>query len=211
MSSKNLSIKELLERYNLKIRKSIYDWCKKGAKIELQKDENGRTYATPEQVALLDQLAEHLKKPDSTLSNFVPVSTVEVNTPVNTPINTTINNSIYSDNTEINPQINTPINTQLLAELTSIGYSLVSALRERDPLEHYSSLERAMLSNWLLTTSEVKALIGVKPKTKKGDNTFRRGNWVFVKSGKIGNQAAWAIEKTISNKEVFNSDNSTAE
>ena len=195
MSSKNLSIKELLERYNLKIRKSIYDWCKKGAKIELQKDENGRSYATPEQVAILDQLAEHLKKPDSTLSNFVPVSTVEVNTPVNTPIN----NSIYSDSSEINPQINTPINTQLLAELTSIGYSLISALRERDPLEHYSSLEQAMLSNWLLTTSEVKALIGVKPKTKKGDNTFRRGNWVFVKSGKIGNQAAWQVTKVSTN------------
>ncbi len=63
------------------------------------------------------------------------------------------------------------------------------------PLWYMNILERAFSSNWLLTTSEVKQLIGVKPRTKKGESTYRRGNWTFMKSGKIGNQTAWRVMK----------------
>ena len=58
-----------------------------------------------------------------------------------------------------------------------------------------SVLERALSSNWLLTTSEVKQLIGVKPWTKKGESTYKLRNWIFMKSGKIGNQTAWRVMK----------------
>jgi predicted flavoprotein YhiN len=73
-----MKIKQLLERYNLKTRQSIYNWCE-AMKITLEKDSQGHAYATPEQVEqLLDQLAEHLKQPGATLSSFTPMSMTTV-------------------------------------------------------------------------------------------------------------------------------------
>ena len=65
--------------------------------------------------------------------------------------------------------------------------------QQRDPLQHYAALERAIASGWLLSTSEVRSLIGTKP---TGDR-FQHGSFVFVKSGKIGNQAAWRVAKVV--------------
>lgn len=193
MDGTNLTIKQLLERYDLKQRQSIYDWCKKGAKIELQKDESGRSYATSEQVSLLDQLAEHLKKPSGTLSNFVPLSSVKIDN----LIDSKIDNLIDSKKSEVKTQT---IDSQLLVEITSaIGIAIAERLGKQltqiDPLSCHSALEKARASEWLLTTLEVKELIGVKPRTKKDNDTFKRGNWVFIKSGKIGNQTAWRVDK----------------
>lgn len=64
-----------------------------------------------------------------------------------------------------------------------------------NPLWNHSALERARIGKWLLTTSEIKELIGVKPRTKKGETIFTRGNWIFTKQGKIGNQSAWQVTK----------------
>ena len=44
---------------------------------------------------------------------------------------------------------------------------------------------------WILSSSDVEALIGVKP---KGD-IFHRCGWEFVRAGKIGNQGAWKVNK----------------
>lgn len=193
MNGTNLTIKQLLERYDLKQRQSIYDWCKKGAKIELQKDESGRSCATSEQVALLDQLAEHLKKPSGTLSNFVPLSSVKIDNSIDSLIDTKID----SKKSEIKTQT---IDSQLLVEITSrigivIADQLGKQLAQIDPLSHHVALEKARALGWLLTTLEVKELIGVKPRTKKGNDIFKRGNWIFIKSGKIGNQIAWTVNK----------------
>ena len=51
--------------------------------------------------------------------------------------------------------------------------------------------------NWELTTSEVQQLIGVKPYCKKGENTYKRGSFIFIKSGRIGNQTSWRVNKVI--------------
>ena len=58
-------------------------------------------------------------------------------------------------------------------------------------LSHWEELEKAVDKGWLLSTSEVKDLIGVKPRNW----TYRRGAFKFVKCGKIGNQSAWLVEK----------------
>ncbi len=63
------------------------------------------------------------------------------------------------------------------------------------PIEKHQWLEQAKENQWLLTTSEIKAIIGVRPKTKKNVNIFVRGNWVFLKKGKIGNEIAWMVKK----------------
>lgn len=63
----------------------------------------------------------------------------------------------------------------------------------REPLQHYAALERAIASGWLLSTAEVRSLIGIKP---QGDR-FQRGSFVFIRSGKIGAQAAWRVAKVV--------------
>jgi hypothetical protein len=65
--------------------------------------------------------------------------------------------------------------------------------QQRDPLQHYTALERAIASSWLLSTSEVRSLISTKP---RGDR-FQHGSFVFIKTGKIGAQAAWRVAKVI--------------
>ncbi len=177
-----MKIKDLLKRYNLKTRQSIYNWCN-ALNITLEKDSSGHAYATTSQIELLDQLANHLQQ-GGKLTNFTPVSNVEIDTTMDNEIDKEIDNQIEP--------VHSPIDTQLLGEIVT---AIASRLQPPDPLWYMSILERALSSNWLLTTSEVKQLIGVKPRTKKGQSTYKRGNWIFMKSGKIGNQTAWRVMK----------------
>jgi hypothetical protein len=65
--------------------------------------------------------------------------------------------------------------------------------QQREPLQHYTALERAITNSWLLSTSEVRSLISTKP---HGDR-FQHGSFVFIRSGKIGAQAAWRVAKVV--------------
>ena len=67
-----------------------------------------------------------------------------------------------------------------------------------DPLAHLEQLEKAIAHNWLLTTSEVQQLIGVKPKGER----FPRGSFTFVRTSKIGNQLAWRVVKSFDGADV---------
>ncbi len=62
------------------------------------------------------------------------------------------------------------------------------------PLAHLEQLEKAVAHEWLLTSADVKRVIGVKP---KGDS-FLRGSFTFIRSGMIGNQTAWRVVKSTS-------------
>lgn len=70
---------------------------------------------------------------------------------------------------------------------------LVKSIRPIEPLAHLKELERAAASGWLLTTAEVKQLIGVLPKGE----LFSRGSFSFQKSGKIGSSTAWRVIKVV--------------
>ncbi len=63
------------------------------------------------------------------------------------------------------------------------------------PLWHLEALEQACQAGWILTTEEVEQLIQVKPKCAAKEDHYDRGNWRFIKAGKIGTQVAWRIEK----------------
>jgi hypothetical protein len=63
-----------------------------------------------------------------------------------------------------------------------------------EPLAHWEQLEKAVTHNWLLTSADVKRVIGVKPKGEY----FPRGSFTFIRSGTIGNQTAWRVVKSTS-------------
>jgi len=89
--------------------------------------------------------------------------------------------------------------TQTLAQiadcLDQLNHTLATRLQPANPLWYMEVLERARTSDWVLTTSEVEHLIGVKPHCLEGEQAYHRGCWVFQKAGKIGTQTAWRVVK----------------
>jgi hypothetical protein len=78
-------------------------------------------------------------------------------------------------------------------DLISLIERIAAAIRPTsEPLAHLEQLEKAVANKWLLTTSEVQRVIGVKPKGER----LTRGSFTFVRSGKIGNQGAWRVVKS---------------
>jgi hypothetical protein len=99
-------------------------------------------------------------------------------------------------------QIETNLNGNIITQLAAIAESLSKLseiLAQRDklqnPLWYLDTLERAHTSNWILTTEEVEQLIGAKPECHKGENSYQRGCWNFIKVGKIGSQIGWRVMK----------------
>lgn len=90
----------------------------------------------------------------------------------------------------------TQYNLQLefINELTQI---ITRNIQFQDSLWFLQKLEEACKYQWLLTTSQIKELIGVYPKCKKGEKAYRRGSFAFFKEGKIGNQTSWKIKKIV--------------
>ncbi|MBW4619294.1 MAG: hypothetical protein KME17_08035 [Cyanosarcina radialis HA8281-LM2] len=190
-----MKIKQLLARYHLKTRQSIYNWCE-ALNISLAKDNNGHVYATPEQIEQLDRLSEHLKKSGNTMASFTPITPVEI-----AQLDASADRIIDSS---IDGVIDTLADSQWTGELVKA----IASLRPHNPLWYLKELDQARASSWLLTTAEVQQLIGVKPVTRKKDRAYRRGSWTFLKSGKIGRQTAWRV---LNNSELRNRSNGRLE
>lgn len=184
-----MNIQELCDRYDIKSRKSLYSRLD-GLEITLAKDGN-KVYATDEQVALLDQQDEHLKN-GGTIKNFVPTTQVTVDNTAQH--NKKPDKSSIVGTTQHSTQLTTQ--PQLLGDIVeAVSNAIALSMTPADPLWYLGRLEAARASGWELTTSEIQRLIGVKPSCKKGKRTFKRGSFIFVKSGKIGNQTSWKVQK----------------
>ena len=172
-----MEIKELMQRYNLNFRQSLYKRLK-SLGLSLERGDNYKVYATEEQIQLLDELDEHLKKGGS-LRSFLPTTkTVAV-----------------SDIPEEMSSDNLVVSKGEISVLESLMMALVANIRPRSPLWYHEELEKAAAGGWLLTSREVRELTGVKPKCGKGSDRFIRGCWLFVKAGKVGGAVGWRVEK----------------
>ena len=69
-----MNVKELLERYSLSSRKSLYSRLE-AAQIKLPKDDDGKAYATEQMIRQLDDLDRHIKN-GGTLKSYTPVTPV---------------------------------------------------------------------------------------------------------------------------------------
>ncbi len=184
-----MNVKELLDRYSLSSRKSLYSRLE-AAQIKLPKDDDGKAYATEQMISLLDDLDKHIKN-GGTLKNYTPV------TPVTTHPET-FDNGHSLDNTTQTTQVTTHMSREeLLGVIEVLGTAIASKLQPVDPISYNASLEKAQANNWILSTSEVQQLIGIKPSCKKGKKTFTRGCWTFIKTGKMGSQTGWRVSKVI--------------
>ncbi len=182
-----MNIQQLCERYGLKTRQSIYERINQLG-ITLAKKGN-KSYATPEQVELLDQLNEYMKV-GGTLKTFVPTiaTTPEVDT-----VSVEVDNYLDTVSPDIDSLLESPQVdglVRLIEAISAINKTSTSDSKP-DTLAHYRQLEEAIAHNWTLTTSEIEELLGVKPKGE----TFTRGCWVLSRAGTIGREVAWKVSK----------------
>ncbi|WP_249214067.1 hypothetical protein [Synechocystis sp. PCC 7338] len=164
-----LPIADLLIRYNLKTRQSLYNRINA---LGLEPTRKGnKVMFDDEAVKLLDQLDEHLAE-GGTLNNFVPSSEV-----------TTVESSIE------------PVTVE--SDLLPFDPGMVALIQlmesRRSPLDNLRDLEDAVSYGWLLTTTQIEKLLGVKPRGEQ----FDRQGFLFTRQGKAGREAQWSITKII--------------
>ena len=179
-----MNIQELCDRYSLKSRQSIYDWCK-ALNVKLSRDDDNKSYAPPELIELFDQLAEHLKE-GGTLKNFTPlVKTTTVNQPLDT-VNFPIDN--------VSQPLDTITESSHNSDLVDLVTAIASILKPQSVLSHHRELEEAAREGWVLSSSELTAL-GFRPVCKSGEDFCDRGCWRFIKAGKLGRGQGWLVDK----------------
>ena len=181
-------VKELMGRYSIG-RTALYDRFKH-ANIKPYK-EGTRSFISGEQLAELDRLNDHLAAGGS-LSDFVPTER-EQDLAILPNSSADIQRTVANDNLEALVIAVSMGVERALAE----GAAKLNASQSQspNPLWYMKELKQAAEENWLLTTAEIRELIGVKPTTRQGSDTYKRGGWLFTKAGKIGNQTAWRVSK----------------
>lgn len=151
----------------------------------------GTYYITGQQLKTLDALDHWLTEQGGKMADFDPNPTVDS---LESSGGLTRPDSVNS--TPIEYQEAQVIDSEEVEQTSPDWYELLQALAEnlqpaRSPIQNWRELEEACEKGWLLTTKQVQELAGAKPKGYQ----WQRGTFIFTKAGKIGNQAAWLVEK----------------
>ncbi len=164
-------VKDLPSRYNVG-RTALY--ARFTAALITPEKDGTRSYISGKELEELDRLDSHIKT-GGKLEDFQPANNQSL---------------VVSQESAVN---GTPTADNFNETLQLIEAIARHFQQQRDPLQHYAALERAIASGWLLSSSEVRSLISTKP---HGDR-FQHGSFVFIRSGKIGAQAAWRVAKVV--------------
>lgn len=172
------TIIEVMERLGLKSRKSIYDWAKVCGVVPQKIQGKGATsYFTDADIDAFLKVKEYLAD-GGKLDKYVITDVLEVDLS---------GGQIVENETA-------PRQLELFAELIeAVATTVTSKINNtiKSPIKHWKELLFACENELLLTTDEIKAIIGVKPKGSE----FKRGTFVFKKHGKIGRETAWQCQK----------------
>ncbi len=63
-------------------------------------------------------------------------------------------------------------------------------------LNHLRSLEEAASYHWLLSTSDLSALLKLSPRTINRQQSFERYGFTFTRAGRNGTEIAWSVNKS---------------
>ena len=182
-----LTIPDLESRYSL-ARSTVLGWIKElrdmGYPMEPDTDSERRSIYNQQHIEILDSFHAHLKIKGNKISNFP-----RIDTRLDSLAGLSSNSLDYP--AKLSSKVLSPseLSTATLIELVS---AIAQAMHPpTDPLAYLEHLERAAAHDWYLSTSEVKALIGVTPKGKR----FGRRGFVFLNSGKAGRSIEWKVTK----------------
>lgn len=162
-------------------------------KAEVLKEGN-RSYVTEDVITILDQLQEHLKLGGS-IKTFTPTVKATVHAQIDS-----VNS--HSDNLTVNSEIDSigsPLDSDVkylpldLFEFTleKVVLKVIEQIKPSNPINHWEKLDQAVEHGYILSTKEVKELLGTKPNGKE----WTRGAFKFIRWGKIGNQAGWQVTR----------------
>jgi hypothetical protein len=185
-----MNINQLCDRYSLKSRQSIYDWCK-ALNVKLSRDDDNKSYAPPELIELFDQLAEHLKGGNS-IKSFTPLVKTTVSQPLDNVSSSLDSVNFPLDN--VSRSLDTITESSHNSDLVDLVNAIAAVIKPHPGLSRHEELEKAVANGWILSTSELDS-IGFKPYCKTGEDYCDRGCWRFVKAGKIGRESAWSVQK----------------
>ncbi|NEP31750.1 hypothetical protein [Moorena sp. SIO3B2] len=192
-------IKDLQTRYNIG-RSALYERFKH-ANIKPNK-EGTRSFISGEQLEELDRLNTHLER-GGTFEDFEPLLTegFTEDSQEGISLDSSPDSSPDVHRTRFWNAEREALEVFINTIASGIERANINRMQPLSPIEYMQQLKMAAEERWLLTTSEVRELIKVKPHTRKGEDTYRRGSWVFVKSGKIGRETAWRVEQETGDRE----------
>lgn len=169
----------LLERYGLS-KSQVYARLNYLG-IELEKTEDGRSFATEEQVQRLDNLHDWLKDGDKKrfMREYRETTEVEVMSEA----------SIAATEKDFTAQGDLFIfaaNT-ILQKIQDFTISPPDK-----QIKQLKALEELVTYQWLVSTSQVEELIGIRP----SGAVFTLGSFTFVRQGRYRREASWVVVKT---------------
>lgn len=173
-----LSISELADRYSvaknqIQIRKRSL--LEKGLEIPIV-TENREGHVKDNFIPIFDAQDKWIKDGNSIKTFQLPITPEVVN---DLPNHNTVENTLQNQ-----PEIR--IATESIKE---IAIAVAQVLRSKDPLEKYEKFRWLARFEIEITTSELRGLIGIRPRGEK----ISRGNFIFFNVGKIGRENAWRI------------------
>jgi hypothetical protein len=193
----SLTIKDFESRYNV-TRSNIYNRInglkEKGYPMEPEK-QGGKSVFNADQIALMDALDDHLKG-GGVIGDFGSERpTGQANLSYRT----------QDAQSKLKPADSAPATFGMGAMIDAIASKVVSILDLRqtelpapqlpplaDPLANLRALQEACDRGWLLSSSQLSPLVGLKSLHGK---EFDRFGFKFVKVGKNGAESAWKVEK----------------
>jgi len=161
-----LTLEGLESRYSV-TRSTVFDRIKKLRDRGFPINPDKHPVYSSDDIDTLDGLNTHLKIKGATIANFSPYQhTVEL-----------------SSDSPTTDDISTPV---LIELVQAIALAIAVPV---DPLANLEALERAAAHGWLLSTSQVRALIGGNPTGA----VFIRHGFGFESAGRNGREAAWKV------------------
>ena len=146
---------------------------------------NGSYYIQKDDLNRLDLLHEFLKTPGAKMADFQAPKTKEKEGEI-IPV---------PMDAEIVPQTNSTekIDRDQPSDWLVYIEAIARAIQPPNPISHWERLRWAAQAKVVLTTKEISQLLGIIPKLKAGQTSWRRGSFLFKKVGKIGSSTAWLV------------------
>jgi hypothetical protein len=164
--------------------------------IEPEK-QSGKAFINADQLAQMDQLDQHLKA-RGTLGNFFGAGS---NDDLSYRPTGQVTKSYRTQDKM--PDLSQPMALAMGGMVEAIAakvYDLmtIQVPQPIDPLANLRTLEEAYQNKWLLSSSQLAGLLGLKG--LPSGESFQRHGFTFIRSGKNGAESAWSVTKNFTNK-----------
>jgi hypothetical protein len=178
-------VSQLQDRYKI-VRSGVYSRLD-ALKIKPEKQGN-KAFINADQLALLDQLHQHIEIGGSAASFINKLSGGQLDVSTG---QTGQSKDIVVSGGQLD--VSTGQTGQNFVTLLEILASKLQGTNK--PLANLEALEEAFEKGWLLSSSQLAPLLGLKSLGKP--DGFERFGFKFFKSGKNGTQTAWRVEKAV--------------